>query len=66
MAFWDGDKVEQLYPGFTDQGTWDDATTYSYNDLVHYEGLAYIYIRDTAGKSSNTPDSDNTRWVCVG
>lgn len=65
MGIWDGDRVEQAYPGFTDQGTWDADTTYSNNDLVHYENLAYIYIRETAGKSSNTPDSDATRWVCV-
>lgn len=48
-------------PGFNFMGTWIDDNEYHKNDIVQYNGTAYICVQAVNG-SNVTPDADRTHW----
>lgn len=56
-----GPQGEQGPKGIDPMGTWDASTEYEADDVVVYNGSAYLSLTDH--ESSTTPDQDTTNWL---
>ena len=56
-----GEQGEAAVANINPKGTWDDATVYSMNDTVVYEGNGYISKIDN--NKGVTPGTDESFWV---
>lgn len=48
--------------GFTFRGSFDSGTTYNINDVVQYNGSAYVAIQNSIS-TGTAPDIDTSNWA---